>query len=300
MRLLLLAAASLSCACTGNTGGTQPRTAEPVRLENRAIVEASGLARSHYYDDRLWTLNDGGSSPALYAFFTDGRDAATVRLRGADNIDWEDLASFSLDGRHWLVVGDVGDNAAGRSFVTLYVAEEPQSTDITEIEVAREIRLRYPDGPMDCEAIAVDVAGRRVLLLGKRTIPAVLYAVPLTAQQSDEPLLAERLGVIDSIPQPTGRDLRRALPNQDWHWQPTAMDLSDDGSLAAVLTYRAVYLFSRSAAEPWIAALQREPVQLPIGNIREAESIAISRDGGALFVTAEGRHPPLLRLKLAQ
>ena len=122
MRLLLLAAASLSCACTGNTGGTQSRTAEPVRLENRAIVEASGLARSHYYDDRLWTLNDGGSSPALYAFFTDGRDAATVRLRGADNIDWEDLASFSLDGRHWLFVGEVGDNAAGRSFVTRSLA----------------------------------------------------------------------------------------------------------------------------------------------------------------------------------
>jgi hypothetical protein len=302
MRLLLLLGLLYLGACSGPSGdeSVQPRFVI-ARLGDRNVIEASGLARSSHQDNLLWTLNDGGSSPTLYAFSEDGKRQMAVDLRGAKNIDWEDLASFSLDGNNWLVVADVGDNAARRETVSLYFLEEPAAKETTEADIAFEMRLQYPDGPRDCESIAVDVLNERILLLSKRSIPAELYAAPLpklSARPGLEPVIAEKLGTITSIPQPTDKDRLLALPGLDWYWQPTAMDISADGSKAVILTYRAVYLYTRSAAEPWIAALQREPLVFPVAGVPGAEAVAISRDGGSVFVTAEGQNPPLIRFDL--
>ena len=51
-------------------------------IENPAISEASGLARSSH-DDRLWVINDGGSLPQLHAIGLDGSDYGSVMLKNA-------------------------------------------------------------------------------------------------------------------------------------------------------------------------------------------------------------------------
>jgi len=269
----------------------------PARLagsvNNNAIRETSGLARSGGNSDRLWLLNDGGSPSVLHAIGLDGSYQHGSRLPAARNRDWEDLAAFSVNGRHWLLIADVGDNGGRRDFVTLYVVEEPGST--SDLDVTRQIRVTFPDGPRDCEAVAVDPLNQSILLLSKRSIPAVLYTIPLLAEAHDKPLVAERMGSVTSIPQPTTQDLERALPDKSWHWQPTAMDISQDGATAVILTYRAAYVFDRSSNESWIAALQRQPVRLDLGGLELAESVAFSNDGSSIYITAEGHNPPLIR-----
>jgi len=264
-------------------------------LENPDISEASGLARTGKHDERLWVINDGGSKAALYAIGQDGSDQGEVRLTGAKNIDWEDLSSFDIKGSPKLLIADVGDNFGMRDHVTLYIVDEPGPGQ-SIAEVSWQISLRYPDGPRDVEAVSVDAGEGLVYLLAKRTIPAELYSVPLHPAMKDGTavLTATLLGTIESIPQPTDRDRSRALMELNWHWQPTAMAFSVDGTLAVILTYRAAYLYSRQENESWLATLQREPRVFALNGIKEAESVTLV--GNSIFVTVEATHAPVYRI----
>ena len=264
------------------------------QLEDAGIAEASGLARSGFDETLLWTINDGGSEPRLHAIGLDGADRGALDIAGTENVDWEDLGFFIREGEPWLVIADIGDNESRRDFVSLHVVAEPSGA--TDHNVAsRKLRFRYPGGARDAEAIAVDQYGERVLILSKRTVPAELYAVPLDGE-SEGILTADKIADLDSLPQPTDEDLRLALPNRDWHWQPTAMDVSADGRVVAIMTYRAVYFYERDPAEPWWQTLARDPAVTGLGDIREAESLSFDATGDFVYLTIEASHAPLYRI----
>jgi hypothetical protein len=264
-------------------------------LEDDVIDEASGLAASHIDADTLWVINDDGPA-VLHAISRTGKKVARVKLADASNRDWEDLASFRLHGDAYLLVADIGDNLSRRDTLTLYMLPEPD-TRTTRSSEARRIEFHYPDGPRDAEAIAVDVANERVLILSKRDVPAVLYSVSIAAS-ADAKQTAVRLGAVSSLPQPSREDVTSAPFKNDWHWQPTAMDIASDGSTAVILTYAGVYLYRRAAGEDWIDALQRQPEIVSRTRNRTAESIAFDVSGGAVYITLEQRNAPLFRLEL--
>jgi hypothetical protein len=269
------------------------------QLEEEALVEASGLARSQRQPGVLWSMNDGGSKPRIYAFDEHGSRVGRIRLEEARNRDWEDISSFTLDGEPYLLVADVGDNDAKRKKVTLYVVAEPDlaEDDKVKLEPAWRVDLRFPDGPRDVEAVAVDIANERVVLLTKRDIPPVLYEVPLRPA-TNKTITATRLGTVATLPPPTRQDVDQAIFTKDWHWQPTGMDLSADGTRVVVLTYRAVYVYRRGPGESLYESLSGRPYRLGLGNFRDAESVAFSADGESIFVTVERRRAPLLRIDM--
>ena len=266
-------------------------------IDDRRVVEASGLARSHRVAGRMWTMNDGGSRPQLFALDANGVVEGAVVLGRARNVDWEALASFEHGGKAMLVVADIGDNLASRRYCTMYVVEEPGELQGQRVEPLRAIRFTYPEGPRDAEGLAVDPDNLTALVLSKRTIPARLYRVPLFASAENAILQAEHVADIAHLPQPTARDLERALPDKSWHWQPTAMDIAPDGNHAVILTYRAAYLYSREPQQSWPAALQNAPLRLDLGGIRLAEAAAFGYKDPSLFITVEGRRPPLYRFE---
>lgn len=272
---------------------------ETGRMQNAVIHEASGLAVSRRKNGRLWTMNDGGSGAVLYALSDDGTEHGSVHLTNARNVDWEDLASFELDGTPWLLVADVGDNLANRDHVSIYIVEEPDLSR-PNAQSSRQIDFRYPDGPRDVEAVAVDASKRRIYLLSKRTVPARLYSVPLvtTAGNNEGVVNASYLGIVASIPQPTQEDLDRALVEENWHWQPTAMDFSADGKTAIILTYPAVFLYKRRHDESWLQALQRTPARFELGGIREAEAAVLSLN--SIFLTVEATRAPIYRIRIPE
>jgi hypothetical protein len=297
---ILLLSALLLAACKNSSNTVATQFVAAGYLENPTIDEASGMTRSSR-DDQFWVINDGGSLPQLHAIGLDGSDHGSVLLENALNIDWEDLATFEDGDQYWLVVADIGDNTARRDQYTLYIVPEPGEEQLRSgsTSVQRSISFMYPDGPRDAESITLDAANQEILILTKRDIPAIMYSVPLYPP-TDELLVANRIGEIDSIPQPTAYDLERALPDKNWHWQPNAIDFSAAGDAAVILTYKAVYYFPRKEGQEWFTALQSAPQRFALGEYREAESVVFDHAGEHVYVTTEKRNAPLLRLQLQE
>ncbi len=169
-----------------------------------ALGELSGLAPSRSARDRYWAINDGGNGNHLLLVDGRGRVLRKLSVDGVENTDWEDLASFRWQGKNWLLIADTGDNAGERESVVLWLLPEPaHASSSTSAGPASALRLRYPDEPHDVEAMTVDADDGAVYLLTKRTVPPVLYRVPLAAAGQSATVTAERVGTLDAIPQPS-------------------------------------------------------------------------------------------------
>jgi hypothetical protein len=295
----LLAILILS-ACGGCGAGPASAPADPRvsvvtvgHLTDDELDEASGIASSRKTPGTFWLIDDDGP-PRLYAIDATGADLGHVDVEGARNVNWEDIAAFTLDGEPFLLISDIGDNASIRRHVTVYVVAEPDP-DARSVPIAWNFDFSYADGAADAEAIAVDAEAGRVLVLTKRQVPAVLSSLPLRPA-ANQHLVATRLGAVDSLPQPTRSDVLSAPLKLWWWWQPTGMDISADGRGVVILTYHGVYYYSRTGQDDWAAVLARQPIVLDDGDYRDAESVAFAPDGAAVFVTFEGRHPRLLRI----
>ncbi len=285
--------------------GAAPWAAEPAGRLPAGIREASGLAASRRTPGVYWTHGDSGTEAALFAIGADGAARGRLRIVGAKNVDWEDLASFTLDGRAWLLIADTGDNTAGRGDCCLLLVEEPElgpapaaggAQPERVAKVAWRLPVIFPDGPRDVEAVAVDVREERVYLLAKRTTPPVLYALGLRATPSGRPVPAmERVAEWSPRRPATGGWLRLPTPTGSLAGQPTAMDFAADGSAALVLTYGELLVYPRLGDEGWAAALGREPARRAPHGLAQAEAAAFSADGREVWVTSEGARAPLLR-----
>ena len=115
---------------------------------------------------------------------------------------------------------------------------------------------------------------------------------------TEDTVTAKWLGPIESLPLPSRQEVNQAVLTKNWHWQPTGMDISADGRLAVILTYRAVYVFRLEPEGDLYEALSGQAYALGLGNFRDAESVAFHADGESIFVTVERRHAPLLRIDL--
>ena len=292
--LLLIAASACSDAGQG-PAEKAPTVAAVVigKLEDSNIREASGLARSQRQDNVFWVINDNGAKEWVHAINPRGKRVGEFDLKKSDNVDWEDLASFSIDGKPYLLVADIGDNDAKYKSRTLYVVEEPVAARNEKARVAWRVKFRYPDGPRDAESAAVDIENRRALLLTKRDIPPVLYEVPLQPDD-DKKITARWLGTITSLPPPSRQDVEFAPKTKDWHWQPVGMDISADNLAAVILTYRAVYYYTRQPEQDWFDALNTRPVRVSLGNFKNAEAIAFGNDTRTVVVTGENKHSRVL------
>jgi hypothetical protein len=284
-------------------GKATPTQSVAGHLDSEVLQEASGLACSLQSPDLFWTHNDSGGQPVLYAIDSTGHFRGSVRLAGVKNVDWEDIASFTLDGRAWLLVADVGDNNANRHNCMLHVIAEPDPAMLSarnEIlaAVAWSIPIRYARGPRDCEAVAVDPVGEKIYLLSKRTRPPEIFEVPLRlpADHKVTPLVA--LAPFTHIPKPSNWDRLWPVPTGRYRAEPTGMSIAPDGRAIAVLTYGQVLLLFRQPGQRWIDALTSLPEILPLSGIQQAEGIGFSRDSRSLFVTGEQKGAPLLRYRL--
>ena len=292
LALLLLAPALLA--------GTRLRWSSPEyagTFTDPDLDEVSGLAASRTQPGRYWALNDGGNDPKLVLIEGDGERVATVQVEGAVNTDWEDMASFTLDGRNYLLVADTGDNGGIREQLVLWVFEEPANVkDGDRIRPAWRIDFRWADGARDCEAVAVDSARGEVLLISKKRVPPELYRLPLRPPAGVQ--TAELLGKIQGVEQPGEEDLKKNPVYGRYRSQVTAADLSPNGRVLAVLNYHSIYFLVRQPGETWAQTLQRPPSQLRYPWLPQAEALAFSTDGLSLTVGSEQRPSPLLRFRV--
>lgn len=259
------------------------------------LREVSGLAASRRHDGILWMHDDGGNPARLFAVDRNGDRVATFRVEGVPKTDWEDIASFRMDGRDYLMLADTGDNGGLRRTLQLHVIEEPARLVNARLRPAWSIVFRWPDGPRDCEAIAVDAARGLVLLASKRRQPSELYSLPLAPAATD-PVTAVQLGRLRMPPGlgPVGGTAsgngRAPLGSQ-----VTALDLSPDGRRLAVMTYRHLLVYER-AGRDWARAVSAPPSERRLPWLPQAEAMGWDRDGRHVFVTGEFVPAPLYRV----
>lgn len=273
-------------------------------IEHPALGEISGMAASTRRDDLLWVINDSGNRNQLHALAaSDGSLLASISVAGISNMDWEDLAAFALDGQHWLLIADVGDNQAQRRFVHLYLLPEPElqtaSPPPGELRVQSETVFSYADGARDVEAVAVDVQRREVLLVSKRDTPPGVYTLPLLLHGSKQPLLAQRIADVAGLLPPTEADRLRYGRYQPFVAQPTALDIhaADNIVSAVLLSYKHAYLFQRRWDEGWQQAW-RTPHVIGIPPMPQTEAAGFDRMGCGLWVTTEQLPAALHRIEL--
>jgi hypothetical protein len=264
-------------------------------ISSPVLPEVSGMAASHAHPGTLWVENDSNNPADVYAVSPGGTLLATLHVDGVPNIDWEDFASFDLDGHHYLMLADTGDNGGVRKTLALHVIEEPKELHDAHARPSWSIAFRWPDGPRDCEAVAVDVRTGSILLITKKRVPAQLFRLPLHPTTSGV-LTAELLGTLAGIPQPTADEIAAAPHFARYLSQVTAVDIAPDRSSMAVLTYRRAYLYRRRADEDWAQAVSQAPIQLTFGWMPQAEALAFALDGHSLYVSGEHLPAPIVQV----
>lgn len=292
MRVLFITTALLVIAkAEPKPADFRPITKNP-KLRAPAITEASGLAISSANPDFMWIINDSGGTPDIHLVGTDGTDRGKVTLKDVKNTDWEDLASFSLDGKNYLLVADTGDNASNRQSCILHILREPPlpaagKNLATTTAPAWQIQFQYPGGPRDCEAVAVDAKSEKIILISKRTKPPEVYELPLRPSGKGILQTARKIGQTE-VKSPTDS----LIPFRN---QPTGLALTADRSLAAVVTYYGVFLFPRQPKESWAEAFAKPPAVLEPHHLPQAESVTFSKDGKTITLISEGRESAVKR-----
>ncbi len=302
----LIAASLLTCHRTTNTPASNFVTPEPVILAQSELNELSGLASSTIKTNVLWGLNDSGNGNYLFAFDKNsGADLGKIEVKGVINVDWEDLAAFTIDGQHWLLIADVGDNYAERQLAHLWLVPEPQANAQGQyagaVQPAADIAYRYPEGARDVESVDVDVPGRQIIIISKRDPLPRIYSLPIVTASPATVLIPEFLGDIPQLGRPSALDRIRFGQQAEWRFQPTALDiqaLPDGSQNILLLTYKQAYLFNKQPQQSWSAILGGIPKILSTPELPQAEALAFDQDNLSYWLTSERLPTPLYRLPI--
>jgi hypothetical protein len=124
------------------------------------IPEASGIAASRR-NPGVWWLLDDGRTVAVWAISDTGSTLGRVVMDGFRGRDNEDLAVGPCPEGTCVYVADIGDNRGTRDEVRVARFAEPDLTrGVPSAPAPTAVaHLRYPDGPLDAEALLVDAAG---------------------------------------------------------------------------------------------------------------------------------------------
>ncbi|WP_167756684.1 MULTISPECIES: esterase-like activity of phytase family protein [unclassified Amycolatopsis] len=277
MRVVLALTAVLMLA------GAVPAAAAPApetlcQGKDKRLNELSGLASDgeHWY-----AINDGGTK--VQVFVLDRKCQVTdVLTDSTDPYDVEDLAR-GKDGTLWL--SDTGDNRAKRETIALLELKPTGGPAVVH-------RLTYPDGPHDTETLVLDQSGTPFLVTKDLLGTSKVYR-PSAPLATPGPTKLEQVGTLrvhstDTPGGPVG-SFGSALI--------TGGATSADGKVIALRTYTDAYLYAAPDGDV-AAALQREPVRIPLPNEKQGEAIAFEPDG-TLLSASEGVGEPVRAIKNA-
>lgn len=253
-------AAGVATACHG--GSLIARLTE--------LPEASGLAASQSDPNLLWSHNDS-SGPFVVGIGHDGSVRARVRVTGAVVENWEAITTGPCPGGSCLYIGDIGDNRAIRSRVTIYRMREPAATD-SATQPAEAVEAVYPDGPRDAEAMFATSDGSLYIVTKGDGAPVGLYRLP-NPYGGSTPAMLQRVASLTTFEADQTDRVTDAAVSPDGKW--IALRTSD-----RLLFYPATAFTSGRPGTPRAFDLRRlrEP---------QGEGLAWTRDN-TLYLAGEG------------
>ncbi|MEM7658835.1 MAG: hypothetical protein AAF399_22115 [Bacteroidota bacterium] len=229
-RYLIWIALILLLACQSPThSAIYPRYEAPVCIEHldSQVRETSGLL---WIDDQLWTHNDSGDEPLLYQLDpANGKVLRRIRIEGAENQDWEELASDSA----WIYIGDMGNNAGYRDNLRIFKVSKAavlSAEDGASVLSEGEIQFHYPeqenlqasdDHNFDCEAMVAWEGKLWLFTKNRGNQRSTLYQLPTDTGK----VAAKRISEFDVQGTITGADFQSesgslALVGYEWNGEP--------------------------------------------------------------------------------
>jgi hypothetical protein len=245
-------------------------------LAHDPINEASGLAASRQNPGVLWTHNDSGNNAQIFALSDKGKHLGVFTILGAENRDWEDIAvgPGPQSDRHYLYIGDTGDNKARYEVKTIYRLPEPRLTaDQSPVNSAlngvESIRFRYPDGKRDAETLIVDPLTRDIYIVSKREDRVHVYRAAYP-QFTNTVITLEKLGELTA-------------------YDVTAGDISPSGREILIKAYNTIKYWQRKPGQSIWETLQGEARRLPYEPEPQGEAIAWASSEEGYYTLSEER-----------
>lgn len=226
---------------------------DPAIVESSALVSADGL---------FVTANDSGDTGRIFTVDPDTGDTVGVTTWPREPVDVEALAPAG-GGEVW--VGDIGDNGAARSAVT--VARLPFGRGDRSGPVPT-YDLVYPGGAQDAETLMVDPQTRRLVIVTKGIFGGDVLVAPATLD-SDRPNRMRLVG--------------------------TAIGVATDGSFFPDGRHFIVRSYGRAAVYTWPGLAEVDRWELPDQD--QGEGVAVRADR-TVFLSSEGALAPVLRIRL--
>lgn len=304
---LWVTAAAIGCGDTKRAGvaagettvgadsmGAAPTGVATVAIRTRRnLRESSALALSANQTGVVYTINDSGNEPILFALDTTGADRGAWRVKQSTNVDWEALAIGACGTRSasCVYIGDVGDNDAKHPSRTIYRVREPDPMDssFTGTMRAEHVTFVYPDRPHDVEALYIAPNGDAFLItkrpertLRRRLRPALVFRLSSHVWSSKKAVVAE---LIDSLSIVPGSAPLRTI---------TDASLSPDARRLAVRTYTQLFVYATDPATGRVNTAVAPSIcnLAPLGE-PQGEGVTWVSSTGRFAFSSEGRGVPL-------
>jgi len=248
--------------------------------QSALINEASGLAASRRNPHVLWTHNDSGDSARVFAINPAGDLLGVFTLTGASATDWEDMAlgADPVTHVHYLYAGDIGDNSAARSSITVYRVPEPfvdagQASVVSNLPGVQALRFTYPDGARDAETLLADSLTGDLFIVTKREALSRIYRAPYPQNPSASTPL-EYLGQLSFGGAVGG-------------------DLSPSGRQVLIKQYSAMHYYSRPPGTTVLYALTNGPSTVPCASEPQGEAVGWQGRERGYYTLSEGTYQPV-------
>lgn len=242
-------------------------------ITHPALNELSGIVESQAHPGYFWVHNDSGDEARIFLIDNTAQHRATVQLLGLEARDWEDIASMHINGRQYLVIGDIGDNKAQYPEVYLHVLEEPAlrladaPIDTVVDMVLETYTFTYPEGPRDAESLFYDPVSAHLYLITKRELFVGLYRVVL--------------------PDPPHRQGALVFEAQLPLTYVTGADMSTDGNELLVKNLLEVHYWRRYPGESVADMVRRASTRQLYKPEPQGEAITFRRNGQGYVTISE-------------
>lgn len=248
------------------------------RVQSSRLREISGLVASRTSSNLLWVHNDSGDEARIYAMSLAGAPIGEVELPRVAH-DWEDIAlEHRQDAPDRIYVTDTGDNLGDRedgAFIHRF--EEPTLKALRTAHPkplhasdTETMKVRFPDGPVDAEALIVDSKSGELILISKpRLAPPEIYGVDAFSEEAT----VKHLGTITL--EADGRPLHLV----------TAADLSADGRHVVLRTYDTIVVFHRKKGQSVASALLAKGCSIKPAHENQGEAVGFLSASGVASET---------------
>ncbi|XP_033741552.1 uncharacterized protein LOC117328214 [Pecten maximus] len=244
------------------------------------IDEASGLAASHLHEGILYTHNDHGDAPRIYAI--NATDATLVAMltigSGATNHDWEDVAVGPCTpgaSTFCIYIADTGYSSANDDEANIiYRVQEPDS--LTDQTLTVDSTLRFSWTEEESQAVMVDPNANVYIISNVRSGRGKFVKLP--------PVWGQAV--------PTNVDSTTILPILTSHHDPTAADISPDGKGLLIKAKSHIYYWTVTDGD-YLTAVTKPFQELPYIHESLGEAICWDYKSESYFTLAEGHYKPL-------